>query len=81
MTQPTILLTGANGQIGFELQRALAPHGQVTACDRSKLDLGDRDALVTAVRALKPQLIVNAAAYTAVDRASSPTGQAINATA
>ena len=83
MTQPTILLTGANGQVGFELQRTLAPHGHVTACDRSTLDLGDRDALVNAVRALKPQLIVNAAAYTAVDRAESEPdrAEAINATA
>ena len=68
MTQPTILLTGANGQVGFEMRRTLAPHGHVTACDRSMLDLGDRDALVNAVRALKPQLIVNAAAYTGTFR-------------
>jgi len=83
VTQPTILLTGANGQVGFELRRTLAPHGHVTACDRSTLDLGDRDALVSAVRALKPQLIVNAAAYTAVDRAESEPdrAEAINATA
>jgi dTDP-4-dehydrorhamnose reductase len=76
VTQPTILLTGANGQVGFELQRTLAPHGEVIACDRGKLDLGDRDALVDAVRAIRPQLIVNAAAYTAVDRAESEVGRA-----
>lgn len=83
MTRPTILLTGANGQVGFELRRALAPHGAVTACDRSTLDLADRDALVSVVRSLKPQLIVNAAAYTAVDRAESEPerAEAINATA
>ena len=59
------------------------PTAHVTACDRSTLDLGDRDALVNAVRALKPQLIVNAAAYTAVDRAESEPdrAEAINATA
>lgn len=83
MTRPTILLTGANGQVGFELQRALVAHGKVIACDHQKLDLGDRDALVDAVRSLKPQLIVNAAAYTAVDRAESEVSraEAINAAA
>lgn len=80
MTRPTILLTGAHGQVGFELQRTLALHGEVIACDRGKLDLGDRDALVDAVRSIRPQLIVNAAAYTAVDRAESEVGlaEAIN---
>jgi dTDP-4-dehydrorhamnose reductase len=83
VTRPTILLTGAGGQVGFELQRSLAPHGDVTACDHSKLDLGDRDALVDAVRSLRPQLIVNAAAYTAVDRAEGEVAraEAINTTA
>ena len=83
MTRPTILLTGANGQVGFELQRALVAYGKVIACDHQKLDLGDRDALVDAVRSLKPQLIVNAAAYTAVDRAESEVSraEAINALA
>jgi len=76
VTRPTILLTGANGQVGFELQRALAPHGEVIACDRGKLDLGDRDALANAVRSIRPQLIVNAAAYTAVDRAESEAARA-----
>jgi dTDP-4-dehydrorhamnose reductase len=83
VTRPTILLTGANGQVGYELQRTLAPHGEVIACDRSKLDLGDRDALVGVVRSLRPRLIVNAAAYTAVDRAESEPAraEAINAIA
>jgi dTDP-4-dehydrorhamnose reductase len=83
VTRPTILLTGANGQVGFELQRALVTHAKVIACDHQKLDLGDRDALVDAVRSLKPQLIVNAAAYTAVDRAESEVSRAetINAMA
>jgi dTDP-4-dehydrorhamnose reductase len=83
VTRPTILLTGAHGQVGFELQRALVPHGKVIACDHAKLDLGDRDLLVDAVRSLKPQLIINAAAYTAVDRAESEVRQAeaINAVA
>lgn len=83
MTRPRILLTGVAGQVGFELARTLVPHGEVTGCDRARLDLGDPDALVAAVRGLKPHLIVNAAAYTAVDRAESEAAQAdaINARA
>lgn len=78
-----ILLTGKNGQVGFELQRALAPLGQVTAVDSGDCDLADADALRTLVRRVKPQLIVNPAAYTAVDRAESdPTlATAVNAIA
>ena len=83
MTPPTILLTGANGQVGFELARTLAPHGTIVACDRSTLDLADPAAIVAVTRATRPQLIVNAAAYTAVDRAETEPAraQAINATA
>ncbi len=83
MTRPTILLTGAAGQLGFELQRTLSAHGEVTACDRRTLDLGDRDAIVNSVRSLRPHLIVNAAAYTAVDRAENEVAnaEAINAVA
>jgi dTDP-4-dehydrorhamnose reductase len=69
--RPTILVTGAGGQIGFELVRLLAPHGEVIAADRAALDLADADAIVAAVRDAKPALIVNAGAYTAVDRAES----------
>ncbi len=69
--RPTILVTGAAGQIGFELARLLAPHGEVIAADRASLDLADPDAIVAAVRGAKPALIVNAGAYTAVDRAES----------
>jgi dTDP-4-dehydrorhamnose reductase len=71
MTAPTILLIGSGGQLGFELARVLPAHGQVVALDRAALDLADPDAVVGAVRAARPQLIVNAAAYTAVDRAES----------
>ena len=66
-----VLLTGANGQVGWELRRALAPLGDVFAPDRGRLDLADCDALRQYVRAIAPQAIVNAAAYTAVDRAES----------
>lgn len=72
-----ILLTGKNGQVGFELQRALAPLGQVTAVDSADCDLSDADALRALVRRVKPQLIVNPAAYTAVDRAESDPAQAM----
>jgi dTDP-4-dehydrorhamnose reductase len=71
--RPTMLVTGAGGQIGFEVARLLAPHGDVIAADRAALDLADPDAIVAAVRGAKPKLIVNAGAYTAVDRAESET--------
>lgn len=78
-----ILLTGKNGQVGFELARALAPLGTLHAHDRATLDLANADALRCACRGLKPDLIVNAAAYTAVDRAESEPdlAHAINARA
>jgi dTDP-4-dehydrorhamnose reductase len=78
-----ILLTGKNGQVGWELQRALAPLGELTACDREQLDLTDISQIRAKIRELQPQLIVNAAAYTAVDRAESEPEIAmqINATA
>lgn len=81
--RPRILITGANGQLGFELAHSLAPHGEVVAVDRAKLDLVDTDAISATVRALKPALIVNAAAFTAVDLAEkeSDVAFAINGTA
>jgi dTDP-4-dehydrorhamnose reductase len=79
-----ILLLGKNGQVGWELQRALAPLGELVALDRHEgADLADSAALAATVRAHAPQLIVNAAAYTAVDKAESEPALAeqINATA
>ncbi|WP_175995963.1 dTDP-4-dehydrorhamnose reductase [Burkholderia stabilis] len=67
----TILVTGVNGQVGFELLRALQGLGRIVACDRSMLDLADLDRVRAIVRDLKPSLIVNPAAYTAVDRAET----------
>ncbi|MFH1044954.1 MAG: dTDP-4-dehydrorhamnose reductase [Pseudomonadota bacterium] len=66
-----ILLTGSSGQVGAELVTALAPLGRVIACDRSALDLADPDAIVAKMREVRPAAVVNAAAYTAVDRAES----------
>ena len=69
MRRPTFLVTGANGQLGFELARLLPLLGDVVAADRSRLDLADADAVVAAVRGSRPDVIVNAGAYTAVDLA------------
>ena len=66
-----ILLTGKGGQLGAELARALAPLGEVVALGRAELDLRDPGSVRGTVRGAKPALIVNAAAYTAVDRAES----------
>lgn len=68
---PLILLTGAAGQVGFELVRSLAPLGDVRAFDRQSLDCARASDLRECVRALQPSLIVNAAAYTAVDAAET----------
>jgi len=79
-----ILLLGKNGQLGWELQRALAPLGELVALDRNEgADLANSDALIQTVRAHAPQVIVNAAAYTAVDKAESEPAlaQQVNGTA
>jgi len=71
----TILLLGKNGQVGWELQRSLAPLGEVIALDTKSVefcgDLSKIDSLRATIRALKPRVIINAAAYTAVDKAES----------
>lgn len=69
--QKIILLTGVNGQVGFELARSLQGLGNVVALDRGGLDLGNLDHIRRVLRDLKPSLIVNAAAYTAVDKAET----------
>lgn len=66
-----ILLTGKDGQVGFELQRSLAVLGEVVAVGRDKCNLADTDAIRTLVRDVQPDVIVNPAAYTAVDKAES----------
>jgi dTDP-4-dehydrorhamnose reductase len=83
ISQMTILLLGKDGQVGWQLQRSLAPHGKVIACGRADCDLADLDQLRSVFRHVNPSVIVNASAYTAVDRAESePTlAQRINAEA
>ena len=83
-----ILLLGKNGQVGWELQRALAPLGTLTACDFDspgalQADFSQPDSLRRLVQDIRPDLIVNAAAHTAVDKAESEPelAQAINAIA
>jgi dTDP-4-dehydrorhamnose reductase len=80
---PRILLIGKNGQVGRELQEFLPRIGQVTATDRQQLDLTEPDDIRRVIRDAQPRVIVNAAAYTAVDAAESDEGtaHAINAVA
>ncbi|MBX3669142.1 MAG: dTDP-4-dehydrorhamnose reductase [Rhodocyclaceae bacterium] len=71
-----ILLLGANGQVGWELRRALAPLGALTALDRSGANFERPDSLAEVVARHRPDAIVNAAAYTAVDRAEGDVARA-----
>jgi dTDP-4-dehydrorhamnose reductase len=64
-----ILLTGASGQVGYQLERSLQGLGDVVAIGRARMDLADLDQVRAVMRALRPGLVVNAAGYTAVDRA------------
>jgi dTDP-4-dehydrorhamnose reductase len=66
---PVLLVVGARGQVGYELVRELAPLGRVVAYGREQCDLSDPAGAADAVRAAAPAVVVNAAAYTAVDRA------------
>jgi dTDP-4-dehydrorhamnose reductase len=82
-----ILLLGKNGQVGWELQRSLAPLGELLALDRNSTshcgDLSNLEGLADTVRVFRPDVVVNAAAYTAVDKAESDqsTANLINALA
>jgi dTDP-4-dehydrorhamnose reductase len=71
-----ILVTGANGQVGWELARSLSVLGEVRAVDRRSFDLSKPDTLRQSVIDSRPDVIVNAAAYTAVDKAESEEAQA-----
>jgi dTDP-4-dehydrorhamnose reductase len=66
-----ILITGVNGQLGFELARTLQGLGHVVAADREMLDLSNLDQIRSVVQTIRPAMIVNPAAYTAVDKAES----------
>ena len=81
--KPVILLTGKNGQIGGELLRFLPALGEVVAPDRTQLDLSKPADICRTIRGVRPQLIINAAAYTAVDSAENDESDAyaINAEA
>jgi dTDP-4-dehydrorhamnose reductase len=81
--KPAILLIGTSGQVGSELNRTLPRIGEVTALDRQRLDLTQPEEIRRAFRTFRPALIVNAAAYTAVDKAESDeaVARAINAEA
>jgi dTDP-4-dehydrorhamnose reductase len=71
MSRQRILLTGSNGQVGWELRRTLACLGEVIALDSSSMNLADADAVRKKVGEIAPHVIVNPAAYTAVDKAES----------
>ena len=66
-----ILLTGSNGQVGFELNKKLSALGEVIATDREELDLTNLNAIRTFIDQTRPDIIINPAAYTAVDKAES----------
>ena len=83
MQRPRILLTGAAGQVGYELAQLLPAHGDVVATDRASLDLAQPDTIVAIMREVRPDLVINAGAYTAVDAAErdGATAFAVNARA
>lgn len=78
-----ILITGANGQVGWELRRALAPLGEVTSVGRAQCDITDNPRVREFLCRVKADVVLNAAAYTQVDRAESEpeAAQAANAVA
>jgi dTDP-4-dehydrorhamnose reductase len=81
--KPRILLIGKNGQVGHDLRQLLPAYSELTAVDRQQLDLAAPDAIRRTVQEIRPQIIINAAAYTAVDQAEQdePSARAINSIA
>jgi len=69
MRSPVILVTGKNGQLGWEIQRTLMPLGKVVAVGRDEMDLSDVNSIKNIIEKVQPDVIVNTAAYTAVDKA------------
>src|SRR5438132_7111762 len=78
--KPIILLTGKSGQVGAELLRLLPQLGEVVALGHDQLDLSNPTDICRTIREVRPQLIINAAAYTAVDQAETDemTARAVN---
>lgn len=70
-----ILILGGKGQVGFELQRSLMLHGEILAPARNQCDLSEKQAVLSLLQRSQPDLIVNAAAYTAVDQAETELAQ------
>ncbi len=80
MKKTTILLTGAGGQVGYEVNRlAQEKKYMLTALTRQQLDIGDSEAVAQVISRLQPALVINAAAYTAVDRAEQEVAAAMRA--
>src|ERR1035438_8114177 len=77
MVPPSILLIGKVGQVGWELRRTLAPMARVTCIDFPDIDLTRDDSIRQWVRETRPSIVINAAAYTAVDKAESETDKAM----
>jgi dTDP-4-dehydrorhamnose reductase len=77
MELPHILLIGRIGQVGWELRRTLAPMARVTCVDFPEIDLTSGDSIRRWVREARPNIVINAAAYTAVDKAESETDKAM----
>ena len=77
MEQPHILLIGKIGQVGWELRRTLAPMAQVACVDFPEIDLTSGDSIRRWVREAHPNIVINAAAYTAVDKAESEADKAM----
>ena len=81
--RPRILLVGSAGQVGVELKRSFAEAGEIFEKNRSQVDVSRPDEIRAMVRSVAPDIVLNAAAYTAVDRAETEreTANAINAVA
>ncbi|OWV83268.1 dTDP-4-dehydrorhamnose reductase [Rhizobium sp. R693] len=71
------LITGADGQVGFELRHVLASLGDIVACGRAEFDLENEAHILSSLEATRPAVIFNAAAYTAVDRAETEAARAV----
>jgi len=71
-----VLITGAGGQVGWELQQTVSTDIEITALHRVELDIADQAAVMSVIKELQPNLVINAAAYTAVDKAEEEVDRA-----